>query len=258
MTILVEGAFPMNIYTEMPPSQMCGIYIIKNIINNKVYIGQSVDIYHRWIQHKADLRNEHHHNEHLQRAWNKYGEKNFEFAVLIECSESELNSLEKSFIVDYKSNDGHYGYNLTIGGDGCIGLSQESIEKMRQSLTGRRLSEDTRRKIGESNKGKKLPPRSEDHKHNLGNSLKGKNAWNKGVVMSDDFKEKMCGDKNPNHRSIYCIELDEYFGSIREAEKKYGFNHSGISACLNGKQESSGKHPVTGEKLHWKDCKGSD
>lgn len=244
----------MNFYEEILPSQICGIYIIKNIINDKVYIGQSVDIYHRWMQHKADLRNGHHHNEHLQRAWNKYGEENFEFRVLTECDESELNNFEKLFIEEYKSHDGCYGYNLTIGGDGCVGLSQESIEKMRKSLTGKHLPEDTRKKISEANKGKKKPPRSDEHRRNLGKSLKGKKAWNKGVKMDDDFKEKMCGEGNPNHRSIYCIELDEYFGATREVERKYGISHSSISACLNGKQESAGKHPVTGERLHWKDC----
>lgn len=243
----------MNIYSEAPPQQICGIYIIKNIINEKVYIGQSVDIHHRWMQHKADLRNGHHHNEHLQRAWDKYGEENFEFSILTECDESELNNLEKSFIKDYKSYDGCYGYNLTLGGDGCIGLSQESIEKMRKLLTGRHLPEGTRRKISEANKGKKMPPRSDKHRHNLGKSLKGKEAWNKGIAMDDDFKQKMRGAGNPNHRSIYCIELDEYFGATREAEQKYGISHSCISACLNGKQQSAGKHPVTGEKLHWID-----
>ena len=247
----------MNIYTEVPPSQICGIYVIKNTINDKMYIGQSVDIYHRWMQHKADLRNDHHHNEHLQRAWNKYGEENFEFCVLTECDESELNNLEKSLIVDYRSHDGCYGYNLTLGGDGCIGLSQESIEKMRKSLTGRCLPEDTRKKISEANKGKQKPPRSDEHKHNLGKALKGKKAWNKGITMDDDFKAKKRGAGNPNHRSVYCVELDEYFGAIREAERKYGISHSGISACLNGKQASAGRHPVTGEKLHWKNYEGS-
>lgn len=241
----------MNFYAEVPPCQICGIYIITNTINNKVYIGQSVDIHHRWMQHKADLRNDHHHNEHLQRAWKKYGEEAFEFRVLTECDEIELNNLEKSFIQEYKSYNGDYGYNLTLGGDGCIGLSQESINKMRQSLTGRHLSEDTRKKISEGNKGKKRSPRSAEHRKNLGNSLKGKNAWNKGITMNDDFRNKLCGSGNPNHKIVYCVELDEYFGSTREAERKYGINHVNISACCNGKQKSAGKHPITGEKLHW-------
>lgn len=244
----------MNFYEEIPPSQICGIYIIENILNNKVYIGQSVDIYHRWTQHKADLRNGHHHNEHLQRAWDKYGEEAFEFSVLLECDKSELNTSEKLFIEKYKSCDDCYGYNLTLGGDGCIGLSQDSIDKMRKSLTGRHLSIDTRQKISEGNKGKKLPPRSDEHKHNLSNALKGKKAWNKGVKMDDGFKEKICGAGNPNHRTVYCVELDEYFGALREAERKYGIHHARISACCNGKIDFAGKHPETGEKLHWEYC----
>ena len=167
-----------------------------------------------------------------------------------------MNNLEKSFIDEYNSRDGCYGYNLTLGGDGCIGLSQESIEKMRKSLTGRRLSEITRKKISEGNKGKQMPPRSDEHRRNLGQSLKGKKAWNKDMKMNDTFKSNLRGSGNPNHTMVYCVELDEYFGATREAERKYGISHSGISACLNGKQETAGKHPLTGEKLHWKPCEG--
>ena len=66
---------------------MCGVYMIKNKINGKFYIGSSVDITYRWARHKRQLRNGNHHSIHLQRAWDKYGEENFEFKVIEECSE---------------------------------------------------------------------------------------------------------------------------------------------------------------------------
>ena len=50
-----------------------GIYLIRNKANNKVYVGQSVDIKQRWYNHKRGRRNDTHDNEHLQKAYNKYG-----------------------------------------------------------------------------------------------------------------------------------------------------------------------------------------
>ena len=58
---------------------ICGIYKIENRVNHKIYIGQSVDIYTRWYNHKHSLRNGIHYNKHLQKSWDKYGEENFEF-----------------------------------------------------------------------------------------------------------------------------------------------------------------------------------
>lgn len=60
---------------------MIGIYKIVNKINNKVYIGESLDIERRWDEHKEDLNNNKHHSKKLQSAWNKYGEESFEFLI---------------------------------------------------------------------------------------------------------------------------------------------------------------------------------
>ena len=54
-----------------------GIYMIRNLSNNKVYIGQSTNINRRWNDHKMKLKNNIHYNEHLQKSYNKYGEKFF-------------------------------------------------------------------------------------------------------------------------------------------------------------------------------------
>ena len=56
-----------------------------NKANKKFYIGSSNDIYRRWREHKKDLRDGCHDNEHLQNAWKKYGENNFEFKIIEEC-----------------------------------------------------------------------------------------------------------------------------------------------------------------------------
>ena len=77
---------------------MTGIYAIINKVNGKIYVGQAVSIEDRWGDHKARLNRGKHENSHLQRAWDKYGADNFEFTVLTECAEEQLNTMEEYFI----------------------------------------------------------------------------------------------------------------------------------------------------------------
>lgn len=99
---------------------MIGIYKIENLVNGKVYIGQSVDIKKRWCEHKYELNNNIHPNIYLQNSWNKYGKENFNYTILELCSLDNLNFKEVYWIDAYKSYDKNYGYNMTVGGDGCI------------------------------------------------------------------------------------------------------------------------------------------
>jgi group I intron endonuclease len=87
----------------------CGVYKIKNIINNKVYIGSSKNIENRWKQHIYELNKNNHHSIKLQRAWNKYGKDNFKFEVIEECDIDRLLYLEQYYIDKYKSY--FEGYN---------------------------------------------------------------------------------------------------------------------------------------------------
>lgn len=74
---------------------MIGIYEIRNVENNKVYVGSSLDLNRRFTDHKYLLRKNKHHSPILQRAWNKYGESNFEFSIIEYCSEEEIISREQ-------------------------------------------------------------------------------------------------------------------------------------------------------------------
>ena len=91
------------------------IYAIKNIKNNKIYIGQTKDLKSRWEGHKKKLRKNKHDNIHLQRAWNKYKEENFEFKSIIFTE--NYNEEEIKYIKFYNSNNPKYGYNIMLGGE---------------------------------------------------------------------------------------------------------------------------------------------
>lgn len=92
-----------------------GIYYIKNNINNKYYIGQSLNIKQRKQKHFSSLRHNNHHNSYLQNAFNKYGEDAFEFKLIKACKPRYLNRFEKLYIKTYDSYNN--GYNLTEGGE---------------------------------------------------------------------------------------------------------------------------------------------
>lgn len=97
--------------------RQCGIYIIKNTINNKVYIGQSVDIKIRWYAHKQSAKNEKSQdaNTYIHSAMRKYGIENFYLEILELCEYSKLSEREIYWIKKYHSYDD--GYNMTRGGE---------------------------------------------------------------------------------------------------------------------------------------------
>ena len=95
---------------------MIGIYKITNIVNNKVYIGQSYDIERRIIQHKK-----YENNRYLKRSIEKYGIDNFKFDILMIISDNPLTKIlldirEISYIKKFDSTNPNKGYNIKSGG----------------------------------------------------------------------------------------------------------------------------------------------
>lgn len=93
---------------------VCGIYKITNKINGKAYIGQSVNIYARWYQHKNSADDTPFH-----RAIKKYGAEMFEWEILEECLPEQLDEREKHYVEKYNTYicaENSQGYNLTPGG----------------------------------------------------------------------------------------------------------------------------------------------
>ena len=100
----------------------CGLYIIKNKINNKVYIGQSVDIMCRWYAHKNSAKGKSQDSyTKIHTVMNELGIDNFYIEILEECEYSKLDEREIYWIDFFNSYKN--GYNMTLGGDSNRGES---------------------------------------------------------------------------------------------------------------------------------------
>jgi len=99
------------------PQHISGIYQIRCIPTDKLYIGSSVHLQRRWEKHRRALQRGNHHNVYLQSAWNKYGEQNFEFLVLELVDRSDLLHVEQKWIDKTGCTDRNIGFNIyTIAG----------------------------------------------------------------------------------------------------------------------------------------------
>ena len=142
------------------------IYKIRNIVNGKFYVGSTIDARVRFQAHKRKLRAGKHQSPHMQSAWNKYGEEYFKFEVVehVDCSENLL-------IVEQVWLDKHSGKSY------CYNWAIDASAPMR----GKKHSEDTKIKLKEA--AQKVPsggnsvlhkvPRSEETKKKIGDAQRG-------------------------------------------------------------------------------------
>ena len=128
------------------------IYKITNQINGKVYIGKTILPIEQRLKRHFYLAGKN-VNRYLYDSINKYGKENFIIELIEECEYDLANEKEIYYIDFYKSNNKDFGYNMTIGGDGGR-MPEESLRKMIIKKTGEKLSEETKRKISEANKGR--------------------------------------------------------------------------------------------------------
>lgn len=130
--------------------RISGVYGIQNKINNKLYVGSSVNIPKRKIAHYGDLRRHTHRNDKLQRAFNKYGESNFSFDIIeVVDEESKLIDSEQKWIDFFKPE-----YNIIPYADRRT-FSEEHKRNLSISHIGNKHTEESKRKIGIASKGNK-------------------------------------------------------------------------------------------------------
>ena len=147
-----------------------GIYLIKNTINNKVYVGSALNIEKRWSLHKSELKEGKHHSFHLQSAWDKYGQQSFKFEILEEVSNPQhLLAYEQIYLDYYKSYEHNKGYNICKVAGSTLGIKHTEEAKQNMRKAKQNISEQTRQKIREAHTGLK---RSEKTKEKMREAAK--------------------------------------------------------------------------------------
>jgi group I intron endonuclease len=156
-----------------------GVYQIINLVTGHKYIGSTKYLTGRERQHLNDLRKKKHKNPRLQRAFNKYGEKNFKFEIICEC---EIKNL---LVEEQKELDRHNKknmYNICKIAGSTLGIKHSATERARKSKVqkGKRPSDETIEKIRNTLTGVKHTP---ERRKNLSIAHKGKNTgWESAQI----------------------------------------------------------------------------
>lgn len=199
--------------------RISGIYKIQSTIKpERIYIGSAITISYRWSAHLSDLRKNKHPNKKLQRHFNKYGESDLHFSILLGCDKKDLIKIEQYFIDSYNpyfnicknagsvlgikrkspSKETRLKQSLSMKGKNSYKHSNEQNKKTSQTMIG--MKRKTRfaehcRKLSESLKGLKKKPLSEEHKRQISQRFK-------GIKLTDEFKRKLSELKKEYWRNI--------------------------------------------------------
>lgn len=121
----------------------CGIYQIRNLITNDIYIGGSKRLKIREGQHFSALKNNKHENRNLQSVYNKHGLENFVFEILLYCEPFELTRYEQWFV-----DNRHPEYNIRTE---CVNSSKGTIRseetKIKATATWKRNGKFTMKSV---------------------------------------------------------------------------------------------------------------
>lgn len=110
------------------------VYLFRNRLNNKIYVGQTYDIYGRLTKHISSSKKKGGRKMYFHKALDKYGIDNFDFSVLEEYpSEKEALTGEVYWIARLQSNKQGIGYNMTEGGEGTSGYKQTASHRRKNS-----------------------------------------------------------------------------------------------------------------------------
>ena len=206
--------------------------------NNKYYVGiTSKETKSRW----GNNGNNYQHQKRLYNAIQKYGWDNIQHEIIAEhLTESEAKDFEISLISKLKSNDRQYGYNITSGGDGVLGIKHIGKEN---GMYGKHHSEETLKKISNARKGKL---KGKDHpmygKHFTEEAKQKIREARTGQVQSKETIKKRV---EKNNKKVAQIDIEtnkiiKIYNSIKEAAEELNLDRGSISKCCHGLRKTVG------------------
>lgn len=202
------------------------IYVIKCLVNDKIYIGSSVNLRNRINRHYNDLVNNKHSSKHLQNAFNLYGNDKFIVEALEFCDRDSIINREQHYLDLFKPWNRDIGYNTCeiAGSPNKRFLTEEQKNKISNSLKGRIVSDETRKKIGDANRGK-TQPKDAVEKSRLANI---------GRKQSEESIEK-----RSKKYSFIDSEGNVYTGTnLKRFANQHGLHRFNLSEVLKGVRNS--------------------
>lgn len=222
-----------------------GIYQIKNLVNEKIYIGSTNNFKRRKARHFSELRNNCHKNNYLQRSFNKYNEENFIFEILEYVEDRErLLEREQYWIDKYKPYINGYNLRIIAESNALIKIPRDVIIRRSQKRMGKKHSEESKQKMSKAHKGIKHSletiekrinklkgqKRNKEQRDNISKSLKGKE---KSENHKNNIKQ---AKRNLKHEEILdIVNLLFLKMPLVEIAEKYNVNETVIKNIKNGK-----------------------
>lgn len=227
------------------------VYMIQNIINNKIYVGSTINYDKRQKAHIRSLRGGYHDNRLLQQDFDLYGEDSFKIKQLCETNtEAERFDIEASLISTLRTYEN--GYNLSVDGRGKYIITDKTRLKMSENSTGNKnpfygkthttetrkiLSDNAKKRVGNKNPfyGKKHTEESKDKAKSSYNKLKSSGWVNtqKGVPKSEEAKLNNA-KAQPSRKPIH-VEGKNYM-SVSECAKELGVARGTIRNRINSEK----------------------
>lgn len=205
------------------------IYAIENILSNKIYVGQTVDMSARWNKHKSDIGKQ---KLPLYFALAKYGVENFIFYMLEITTIDHVDEREVYWISYFKSVDSNFGYNIALGGHKNKVCSESTRQKFRDLKLGTHQSDEIKKKIGDANRGKK---RDEEF-------CKQRSLLSKGKIPSPETRSKMSEahlGKTSSLNVDSVLDIRTKFASglftKRQLAEMYGITFQSVSQIIRRK-----------------------
>lgn len=216
-----------------------GIYCIENTQTNKKYVGQSVNIKERWRKHINELNRNIHYNEHLQQAWNEYGETNFKFCVLEYCSIEILDDKEAFYIQHFNTMNQQYGYNLQSGGKHYDHVSDGVRNKMSASIKASYQNSDLKQIRSLDAKNQWANPKVKQKILGENNGMYGKTHTKEAKQkISQANKGKISHKRNTT--PVLCVELNKVFKDATTASKELSLDSSAILKVCRKERKTCG------------------
>ena len=201
----------------------CGIYVIRNLKNQKVYVGKSKNIYNRIKQHITQLNTKNKdENCHLIRSWHKYGKDSFDYYVIeyLKFDDNVLKQKELYWMETLGSLDRNKGYNLRKDTETSCEVLQETREKCRISQIKRYENPEERKKSSEASK----------------KFWKERPELKKGMIEKVKKANRLYRIGQYNKLTDELIEVFEFKDNIKE--KYHDFYIQAIMGCCQGTKAS--------------------